>query len=360
MLAITGTITSDPTKMNGTRRVTIKDVARAAGVSTQTVSRVINNRPDVSSETRKHVQNIIERLGYAPNVIARSLSRGRSNTLGVVGFGLQYFGSSGVLTGIEKKSSDLGFSLLLSLLDKFESSRADQILRGLLSRQVEGIIWAVPGIDQILEWLSAKFENISVPVVFMNKFQSGEDVVVAMDNRLGGALATEHLLDQGYHRIGIITGPANWWEAQQREAGWREAMQQAGIRDLEDLIVEGDWSAASGEVGLHNLLAKSPHVEAIFASNDQMALGALQAARRMGLSVPQDIGLVGFDDIPEAPYFYPALTTVRQDLRILGALAVERMCDLIRARQREEEFVTELSWVRPRLVVRRSSIKSSD
>jgi DNA-binding LacI/PurR family transcriptional regulator len=177
---------------------------------------------------------------------------------------------------------------------------------------------------------------------------------------LGGALATEHLLDQGYHRIGIITGPANWWEAQQREAGWREAMQQAGIRDLEDLIVEGDWSAASGEVGLHNLLAKSPHVEAIFASNDQMALGALQAARRMGLSVPQDIGLVGFDDIPEAPYFYPALTTVRQDLRILGALAVERMCDLIRARQREEEFVTELSWVRPRLVVRRSSIKSSD
>ncbi len=359
MLTITGTITSDLTKMNGRQKVTIKDVARAAGVSTQTVSRVINNRPDVSSETRKHVQNIIENLGYAPNVIARSLSRGRSNTLGVVGFGLEYFGSSEVLTGIERKSSELGFSLTLSLLDKFESSRVDQILNGLLARQVDGIIWAVPGIDQLLEWLSGKFENVSVPAVFMNKFQSGSDVVVSMDNRLGGVLATEHLLDQRYRRIGIITGPSNWWEAQQREAGWREVMQEAGFDDLEDLVVEGDWSAASGEIGLHNLLARSPYVEAVFASNDQMALGALQAARRIGLSVPQDLGLVGFDDIPEAAYFYPSLTTVRQDLRTLGALAVERMCDLIQARQQEEKSVPGLSWVRPRLVVRRSSINSS-
>lgn len=358
MLSVTGTITSDLTKMNGRQKVTIKDVAKAAGVSTQTVSRVINNRPDVSSETRKHVQTIIENLGYAPNVIARSLSRGRSNTLGVVGFGLEYFGSSEVLTGIERKSSELGFSLTLSLLDKFESPRVDQILSSLLSRQVEGIIWAVPGIDQILEWLSGKFENVSVPVVFMNKFQSGRDVVVSMDNRLGGAMATEHLLDQGYRRIGIITGPSNWWEAQQRLAGWQETMNQTGYEDLEDLIIEGDWSAASGEIGLHNLLAKSPYIEAVFACNDQMALGALQAARRLSLNVPQDIGLVGFDDIPEAAYFYPTLTTVRQDLRTLGALAVERMCDLIQAHQSEEISVPGLSWVRPRLIVRRSSINS--
>jgi LacI family transcriptional regulator len=358
MLAITGTITFDLTKMNKRQKVTIKDVARAAGVSTQTVSRVINNRPDVSSETRKHVQNVIENLGYAPNVIARSLSRGRSNTLGVVGFGLEYFGSSEVLTGIERKSSELGFSLTLSLLDNFESSRVDQILSSLLSRQVEGIIWAVPGIDELLEWLSGKFENLSVPVVFMNKFQSGSDVVVSMDNHFGGVLATEHLLDQGYRRIGIITGPFNWWEAQQREAGWREVMQEAGIDDLDDLVVEGDWSAASGEIGLHNLIAKSPHLEAVFASNDQMALGALQAARRLGLSVPQDLGLVGFDDIPEAAYFYPSLTTVRQNLRALGALAVERMCDLIQNQQREEKSIPGLSWVRPRLIIRRSSINT--
>jgi len=340
-------------------RITIKDVAKAAGVSTQTVSRVINNRPDVSDDTRDRVQQIIEELGYSPNVIARSLSRGRSNALAVVGFGLEYFGSTSVLTGIEQKTSELGFSLLLSLLDKFESSRADQILRDLLSRQVDGIIWAIPGIDEVLAWLMGKFENISVPVVFLNKFQNGNDTVVAMDNLLGARLATGHLLEQGYRRIGIITGPENWWEAQQRESGWRETMKQAGIEHPDELKVIGNWGAASGDVGLHNLIARSPDLDAVFASNDQMALGVLQAARRLGLRVPDDLGIVGFDDIPEAAYFYPSLTTIRQNLRDLGALAVDRMCDLIKARQAGEEFAPDISWVKPRLIVRKSSIKNN-
>jgi LacI family transcriptional regulator len=341
------------------QRITIKDVAKAAGVSTQTVSRVINNRPDVSDDTRDRVQQIIEELGYSPNVIARSLSRGRSNALAVVGFGLGYFGSTSVLTGIEQKTSELGFSLLLSLLDKFESSRVDQILRDLLSRQVDGIIWAIPGIDEVLAWLMGKFENISIPVVFLNKFQNGNDTVVAMDNLLGARLATGHLLDQGYRRIGIIAGPENWWEAQQREAGWQETLKQAGIEYPDELKVTGDWGAASGDVGLHNLIARSPDIDAVFASNDQMALGVLQAARRLGLRVPDDLGIVGFDDIPEAAYFYPSLTTIRQDLRSLGALAVDRMCDLIKARQAGEEFAPDISWVKPKLIVRKSSIKNN-
>ncbi len=124
------------------QRVTIKDVAEAARVSTQTVSRVINLRPDVSPETRERVQRVIEELGYAPNVIARSLSRGRTNTLGVVGFGLGLYGPTSFLKGIEQKSNELGFSLLLSLLDRFESTRVDEIISSLLARQVEGIIWA--------------------------------------------------------------------------------------------------------------------------------------------------------------------------------------------------------------------------
>jgi DNA-binding LacI/PurR family transcriptional regulator len=342
------------------QKVTIKDVAKAAGVSTQTVSRVINNRPDVSDGTRTHVQQIIEELGYAPNVIARSLSRGRSNTLGVVGFGLEYFGSTSVLTGIEQKSSALGFSLLLSLLDKFEASRVDEILRNLLSRQVEGIIWAIPGIDEVLEWLTEKVKTIPVPVVFLNKFPNGDDVIVAMDNHLGAQLATGHLLEQGYRKIGIITGPPNWWESQQREAGWREVVREAGIENLDELKVTGDWRAASGDVGLHNLIAKSPDIDAVFASNDQMALGALQAARRLGLQVPEDLGMVGFDDIPEAAYFFPSLTTVRQNARELGAMAVDQMCELIKTRQNEEELNPEIHWVKPRLIVRKSSIKNVD
>lgn len=346
--------------MRQNKKVTIKDVARKAGVSTQTVSRVINSRHDVSPETRARVQRVISELGYAPNIIARSLSQGRSNTLGVVGHGLEYFGSANILTGIEHKANESGFSLLLSMLNQFEPARVDQTLNGLLSRQVDGIIWAVHWQENIAEWLTRKFEKIDIPIVFVNKSQNNADVVVAVDNRRGGKLATEHLLEQGYRRIGIITGPAHWWEAQEREAGWRETMQQAGIDDLDALRVVGDWWAASGEVGLHSLFARSPGIDAVFASNDQIALGALQAARRLGLKVPQDLGIVGFDDIPEAAYFFPSLTTVRQNIRALGALAVEQMNNLIKARQNDEDFNPEASWITPKLIIRRSSIKKQE
>ena len=181
-----------------------------------------------------------------------------------------------------------------------------------------------------------------------------------MNNRQGGRLATEHLLEQGYHRIGIITGPADWWEANEREAGWYEVMAQSKINDLDRLRVVGDWWAASGDVGLYTLYARSPKIDAVFASNDQMALGAMQAARRLGLKIPQDIAIVGFDDIPEAAYFYPSLTTIQQDVKALGALAVEQMNHLIQARERDEEFNPEISWVIPRLVVRQSSIKRNE
>ncbi|MBM3143560.1 MAG: LacI family transcriptional regulator [Chloroflexi bacterium] len=340
-------------------KITIKDVAKAAGVSTQTVSRVLNNRHDVSPETRARVQEVIANLGYAPNVLARSLSRGRSNTLGVVGFGLGYYGSTSVLTGIEQKSNELGFSFILSLLDRFEMERVDEILRDLLSRQVEGIIWAVPGISQALRGLPKKLSDIPIPVVFLNKEKTNDDAIAAMDNRLGGHLATEHLLEQGYRRIGIITGPAEWWEAQQRELGWRETMLEAGLDDLDNLKVEGDWTAASGEVGLHSLIAKAPDVDAIFVSNDQMSLGVFQAARRIGMEVPNDLGIVGFDDIPEAAYFYPSLTTVRQNAKKLGAIAVEQMAKFIQAHQNNEDFKPDISWVKPSLVVRKSSIQES-
>lgn len=343
--------------MTRNHKVTIKDVAKAAGVSTQTISRVINDRPDVSPDTRSRVQQVITDLGYAPNVLARSLSRGRSNTLGVVGFGLGYYGSTSVLMGIEQKSNELGLSFILSLLDRFEKERVDEIIRNLLARQVEGFIWAVPGINTNFLDLSQAALDIDLPIVFLNKEKRDHETVVAMDNRLGGYLATQHLIEQGYRRIGIICGPAEWWEAQQREQGWREAMQEAGCDDLENLKVEGDWSAASGEVGLHALIAKSPDIDAVFVCNDQMSLGVFQAARRMGLNVPQDLGVVGFDDIPEAAYFYPTLSTVRQNAVTLGALAVEQISKSIQAHQNGEEFYPNVSWVRPRLIVRKSSVR---
>jgi LacI family transcriptional regulator len=338
-------------------RITIRDVAEAAGVSYQTVSRVINDRPDVAPETRARVQRAIAELGYAPNIIARSLIQGRSNTLGVVGYGLELFGPTRVLTGIERAATELGFSLLLSILDRFDPERMDAIISDLLSRQVDGVVWAVPGHASIVEWLVDRLGGLAVPTVFLNKRQDPGQQVVAMDNRLGARLAVEHLLGQGYRRIGIIKGPRGWWESRERAAGWRTTMRAAGIDSLGELEVEGDWSAASGDTGFHSLVARSPALDAVFACNDQMALGALRAAGHLDMEIPRDLAVVGFDDIPEAAYFSPTLTTVRQDPREVGALAVERMNQMIQARREDTRIEPAVSWVRPRLVVRTSSVR---
>lgn len=358
MLPITLSVTCLATMPK--EKITIKDVARVAGVSTQTVSRVLNNRSDVSADTRTRVQEVIATLGYFPNVFARNLSRGRSNTLGVIGFGLVYYGSSSVLTGIESKANELGFSLTLSLIDRFDLLRVENILYDLLSRRVEGIIWAVPAIIQNFDWLAEKFSKIQIPVVYINKGPTDSDFVSALDNRLGGRLASEHLMKQGYRRVGIITGPSDWWEAQERLAGWREVALEAGYSDVDSLIVEGDWDPPSGGVGLHTLLDRDPDIDAIFVSNDQMALGALQAARRLDLSIPEDLGIVGFDDIPEAAYFYPSLTTIRQDARELGAMAVDRISAIIQAQQAGETLEPNTSWSEPRLIVRKSAVRKQE
>ncbi|MFC1997900.1 substrate-binding domain-containing protein, partial [Chloroflexota bacterium] len=185
--------------------------------------------------------------------------------------------------------------------------------------------------------------------------QSSNGLIAAMDNRLGGRLAAQHLLNQGYQRVGIITGPAYWWESAEREAGWREVLTENGIKNLDQLKAIGDWNAASGDVGLQTLLTQAPDIDAIFVSNDQMAIGSLQAAHRLGLRVPQDLGIVGFDDIPESAYFYPPLTTIRQNTGKLGALAVELICTLIEAREENRTIEPEISWVGPRLVPRKST-----
>jgi len=338
-------------------KITIKDVARMAGVSTQTVSRVLNNRPDVSVATRARVQQVIAELGYAPNVFARFLSRGWSNTLGVVGYGLRYFGPASVLVGIEGKADELGFSLTLSLLEQVEPTRVDRVLYEQLSHRVEGIIWAVPGDVNTLDWLAEKFTRVQIPTVFINKGQKGGDCIAALDNRLGGRLATEHLLAQGYQQVGIITGPEHWWETRERLSGWRHALEACGCAPADSLVAVGDWTPASGDAGLQVLLERNPGMDAVFASNDQMALGALRAAQRHRLAVPDDLGVIGFDDIPEAAYFYPSLSTVRQDAWQLGALAVKWIDELIQAQRAGEKAGPGARLLEPQLVPRNSSAR---
>lgn len=168
-------------------------------------------------------------------------------------------------------------------------------------------------------------------------------------------MAAEHLLARGYQKVGIISGPQSWWEARQREQGWREVMEEAGYRDLEILREAGNWTAASGHVAMRALLERVPDLDAVFVCNDSMALGALQAAYSYGRSVPQDLGIVGFDDIPEAAYFSPPLTTVRQDLLELGCQAVSLLNRQLQAHRNEEALAAQVSWLQPQLIVRSST-----
>jgi LacI family transcriptional regulator len=346
--------------MGQKRRITIKDVAEAAGVSTQTVSRVMNNRPDVAPETLYRVQQVIKQTGYAPNILARSLIRGRTHTLGVVAYGLDYFGPSRVLTGIEQEAARLGYSIFLNLIHAPETADVDALLGSLFARQVDGIIWAVPQIGDNRSWVREKSPDFSVPVVFVGGMTEPATLpVVGVDNLAIGSLATEHLLSGGQRCIGIITGPLDWWEAQQRQLGWREALERKGLGAGVDLVAVGDWSTKSGEHGLYQLLAQAPDIDAIFASNDQMALGVLYGAHHLGRRVPQDLALAGVDSIPESAHFWPPLTTVRQRLREAGSLVVREIDQLIRSANLPHEEpglgLPEMTLLQPELIVRESS-----
>jgi len=312
---------------------TIIEVAKAAGVSPQTVSRVINDHPDVAENTRSRVQRAIDQLNYRPNALARSLIHRRSQTIGVVAMASSYYGPSTILVGIEQMTRELGYSLLLDFMHHPERDDVEAIVNRLLSHQVDGILWAVPEIGTNRSWMNQKSLHLPIPAVFLSMQPGGRWPVVAVDNELGGRMAAKHLLGQGYRQMGIITGPLTWWEARSRLAGWKMAMDEAGLPVSAHHIVEGDWSVSSGEAGIRKLWNQFPHIEAIFAGNDQMALGVLQAAHRSGRKIPGDLAVIGFDNIPESAYFWPALTTVNQPLVEMGGQAVEELIQCINANQ---------------------------
>jgi LacI family transcriptional regulator len=359
--------------MYGTQRATIKQVALEAGVSTQTVSRVLNGRPDVSPETRLRVQRVIERLAYRPSAVARSLIHKRTHTIGVVGSGLEYFGPSRTLAGIEKQAAALGFSVLLTLLHEPETEDLRPVLADMLSRQVEGIIWAAPEIDGNRSWIGnvSDLSDVSngsnvgqpvVPIVFLTMEPRSGATVVSIDNREGGRLAAQHLLAQGRRHIALISGPLTWWEARERQAGWEEALTEARCTVQPRQMVEGNWSPESGAIAFGKLQAQFPEMDAVFVSNDQMAQGLLHAAWKENVRVPEDLAVVGFDDIPEASYAIPPLTTIRQETNELGRAAVMALSELIAAwhqgAQTETSPATAFQSIRlaPRLVVRSSSV----
>ena len=335
------------------KRVTIKEVAAAAGVSTQTVSRVINGRHDVAPETREHVQSVINTLGYKPSRIARSLIRGRSYSLGVVSMGVGFYGPAQTLQGVQQEADEQRYSLLLRMVSTPEELNVNEITHDLLSYHVDGILWTIPEIGQNRDWIQQELPKLSVPIAFLNMQARPNLTTIAIDNRLGGRLAARHLIEQGCQKIGIITGPLNWWEARQRELGWREEILTHGLTVDESCIAHGDWNSPSGEQCMRMLLEWHPDLDGVFASNDQMALGAMKVARERGLGIPENLSIVGFDDIPESAYFYPPLTTIRQDMGQVGITAVNQLIYLLE--RPEENSHPNAFLLAPKLIVRNST-----
>ncbi len=347
------------TQLNGKSNnhvATLRDVADLVGVSTKTVSRVVNHQNEISEITRQRVQAAIDQLDYRPNILARSLIHQRSRTLAVIAWGIDYFGPSRTVVGIEQEANELGYSLLLSLVNN-PTDDHERILDTLISRRVEGIIWAIPEVGDNRNWVEASRLDRLPPVVFLSMGARPGISVVCVDNRKGAKEAVQHLLQQGRRKIGIITGPLAWWEARERFAGWQEALEEAGVEASPSQVVKGDdWTAVNGERGMRTLLAQRPDIDGVFASNDQIALGALGIAHQQGRRVPQDLAIVGFDNTPEAAFFWPPLTTMYQQLVEVGRVAVKNLHEMIMSRRSQSEPLPPVStMLKPELVIRASS-----
>lgn len=341
--------------MDSKQTVTIVDVARRAHVSAGTVSNVLTGKRPVAEETRLRILQAIDELGYQPNLLARSLVNRASNSLGVVTSGLEYYGPTRTLVGVEREANELGYTLLLDLLHDPEEEDVDAVLDELLARRVDGILWAVHEVGDNRAWLTPERLASMPPVVFLTMESQPQATIISTDNRNGAMLAARHLAEQGRKAIGIITGPLNWWEARERLAGWRTALAAAGLDADASLVYEGDWSAACGERALHHLLRVRPDLDAVFACNDLMALGVLRAGRISGRRVPDDLAVVGFDNMPEAAWFLPSLSSVRQHLADLGRLAVQELHRAIEARAQGQLPHYAAHLIAPELVVRESS-----
>lgn len=312
--------------LESNRRVTIKDVAAHCGVSTQTVSRVINDRPDVAPDTRERVEAAIATLGYRPSAVARTLVARHSKAIGVLLAGMGYTGTTLTLRGIIDESANLGLTVLIAELpegDSLEDPRS--AISALMEHHVAGIIMSVPAIGKAVDRINAVLPDQHEPVVFVKAGVSDRYSSVLVDNATAIEDVVDHLVSIGRSRIGHISGPSNWHEARDRQQGWERGLRKHGLDDDPHLCAEGNWSPGSGAEAMTALLDRRPDLDAVIAANDRMALGAMHTLQERGLHIPGDIAITGFDDIDEAAWFSPPLTSVKQPLAEMGRQAVRRL-----------------------------------
>lgn len=329
------------------RSTTIVDVARQAGVSYQTVSRVVNHHPSVKPETRSKVLAAIQALDYQPNSLARSLASRRSTALGLISFGTTFYGPAQMVANLEQTARAKGYTLSLASINSLRSEELSQAVQTLLRQRVDGLMVIAP-LQQVE---SARLEQLcpGTPLVLIDAEPTAQIPFTSIDQYSGARQAAQHLLQLGHQQIAFIGGPTNWHDALQRQRGWLSALREARLEPVAQL--EGDWGADSGYQAVQNLLVKSSAFTALLVANDQMALGALLALSEAGLQVPQQVSLVGFDNIPESAFFQPPLTTIDQDFVTLAQRSLEQLLALIEM----PELAPKMQLIPAQLLVRRST-----
>jgi DNA-binding LacI/PurR family transcriptional regulator len=300
----------------------MSDVAAVAGVSHQTVSRVLNEHPSVRPETRERVLAAIAQLGYRRNSAARALVTRRSGALGVVTAASVHYGPASTLLGLEAAARDVGYYVSVAAVDRFDEDTMHRALEHFMGLGVEGIVIVVPQIDAA-QAVTAFDAPVPIVAVTSGPVATGRGpLTVGVDQLDGARQATRHLAHAGHREIVHIAGPQDWFDARDRLAGWRLECAALGLPVAEP--TEADWTADSGyRIGRD--LVREGVPTALFAANDQLALGLLRAFWEGGVRVPQDVSVVGFDDEVGSAHFIPPLTTVRQDFLALGRLAIDTL-----------------------------------
>ncbi|MFI2364500.1 LacI family DNA-binding transcriptional regulator [Promicromonospora sp. NPDC019610] len=351
-----------------TQRVSMTDVARRAGVSQKTVSRVVNHEPHVADGVRARVQAVIDELGFRPNAAARALVTRRNQRIGVVTMGTALYGPTSILQGVDAALRGTGYHLSVARTQGDGVADLQAAIDELVAQDVAGLVLSEP-ID--LGHPELRLPG-GLPVLTFDSPTTADDpagatgsgttdparpdeLVLGADELAGARAATEHLLALGHRTVHHVAGTAGWSATARRIAGWRRALADAGIGAPP--VLHGDWSPRSGYEATTELLRRAgtpvtgTPVTAVFAANDHMAIGAIRAVERAGLRVPHDVSIVGFDDAPEAEYLSTSLTTVRQDFAEVTRLAVHRLLRAVEGRPAAERN----RLVPTRLVVREST-----
>ncbi|MDR1236662.1 MAG: LacI family DNA-binding transcriptional regulator [Propionibacteriaceae bacterium] len=321
----------------------IAEVARVAGVSYMTVSRVINGRKGVSEDTRRRILRLLDEMGYRPNLLARALRTGRTRSIGVIGYANALRGPSNLLFSAQLAARAAGFSVTVITVADQQAEALSLAIAEMHERAVEAIILFSPYRSS---GAALRRVRSTVPIVAIWGPEEIGIPVISYDHPQAAAMATQHLLDLGHPTVRHISGPTGWTGSDLRVVGWRDALSAAG-REIPQVVV-GDWQARSGYKAGCAILAE-PDVSAVFISSDQMALGFMAAAHELGRRIPDDLSVVGYDNDPGSEYFSPPLTTVHQDFAVIGQRAFDVARSLIESPDKPPPDVTALV---PELVIR--------